>query len=260
MWNDKVVLITGSSIGIGRGLATEIGKRGGKIVLNARNAERLLKTCDELRHQGITTTAYAGDISDYDECAKIVAHAIKEYGKLDVLINNAGISTQASLEEISPELFRKVVDINYMGAVSMTKLAIPYLKMTKGSVLFLGSVAGIHGLGNFSAYSSTKMALTALTESLSKEMHRHGVHVGIAYVGFTQNDPEKTMYDKDGMLIPQPPRSFRQEPINVVALRLMKMIEKRKLKSVFTPLGKLNSFLNRISPCLVHYILQRNTK
>lgn len=260
MWKDKVVIITGSSIGIGRRLALEIGKRGGKIVLNARNGVRLDKTCAELEQKGIQVSAFPGDVSDYTICSKIVAHTLSEFGRLDVLINNAGISTQASLEEISPELFKKVVEVNYLGPVFMTQLAIPHLKKTKGSVLFIGSVAAIHGLGNFSAYSSSKMALTGLAESLSKEMKISGVHVGIAYVGFTQNDPEKTMYDKDGQLIPQPPRSFKQESTEKVALRLMNMIEHRKFKSVFTPLGKLNALMNRISPTLVHLILQKNTK
>ena len=188
MWKDKVVIITGSSIGIGRRLAIEIGKRGGKVVINARNKSRLNKTCEDIKTQGLKISACPGDISKYEDCVKIIGHSIKIYGKLDVLINNAGINAIGTLEEINSDIFRQVMDVLFLGSVYMTKAAIPYIRKTKGSILFVGSLAGIHGLGNYSAYSSSKMALTALAESLRIEMHKTGVHIGLAYIGFTEND------------------------------------------------------------------------
>lgn len=261
MWKDKVVIITGSSIGIGRRLAIEIGKRGGKVVINARNKSRLNKTCEDLKTQGLNISACPGDISKYEECAKIIEHSIKTYGKLDVLINNAGINAEATLEEINPDIFRQVMGVLFLGSVYMTKAALPYIRKTKGSILFVGSLAGIHGFGNYSAYCCSKMALTALSESLRMEMYKTGVHIGLAYVGFTENDPEKTLLNKDGLIMPHPPRTMaKQKSVTKVALQLMRMIERRKSKSAFTLLGKLNAVVNRVSPSLVHRILLNSYK
>jgi len=261
MWKDKVVIITGSSIGIGRRLAIEIGKRGGKVVINARNKSRLTKTCMDMKTEGLNISACPGDISKYEDCVKIVEHSIKNYGKLDVLVNNAGINAEATLEEINPDIFRQVMDVLFLGSVYMTKAAIPYIRQTKGSIMFIGSLAGIHGIGNYSAYCSSKMALTALTESLRIEMHQTGVHIGLAYVGFTENDPEKTILDKDGLVMPQPARTIvKQKLVTKVALQLLRMIERRRSKSTFTLLGKLNAIVNRISPFIVHRILLNSYK
>jgi len=261
MWKDKVVIITGSSIGIGRRLAIEIGKRGGKVVINARNKSRLNNTYEDMKAQGLNISACPGDISKYENCAKIIDHSIKTYGKLDVLINNAGINVEATLEGINPDIFRQVMDVFFLGSVYMAKAALPYIRKAKGSILFVGSLAGIHGFGNYSAYCSSKMALTALTEALRMEMHKTGVHIGLAYVGFTENDPEKTLLNKDGLIMPPPTRIMaKQNSVTKVALQLMRMIERRKSKSAFTLLGKLNAIVNRISPSIVHQILLNSYK
>ncbi len=256
MWNEKVVIITGSSIGIGRSLAFEIGEKGAKLVINARNKLRLNKTLEEFKSKGLEVTACSADISEYEDCMKIIDHTVNTYGKIDVLINNAGISAEGTLEETKPEVFKQIIDVNFLGSVYMTKAALPYIKQTKGSVLFVGSLAGIHGIGNYSAYCSSKMALTAVVESIRKEVHKTGVHIGIAYVGFTENDKEKTYFNKDGFLSELPKRKhIKERPVKDVALQLISMIEKRRYKTVFTFLGKLNIFLNRIFPGLVHQIL-----
>ena len=256
MWKDKAVIITGSSVGIGYNLAREIAKKSGKVVLNARNSERLEFAKTQLKSEGFDVTSCAGDISKYEDCDKLVNHSLSKFGKIDVLINNAGIASQGTLEEISPDVFKKVVDINYLGSVYMTKATIPFIKETKGSIMYLGSLAGIHGLGAFAAYSGTKMALRALVESLKIELHDTGIHVGIAYVGFTENDPGKTFLNKDGVETPLPSREkMKQEPADKVARRIMKMVEKRKSFSTFTTLGKLNACVNRIAPGLVQKIL-----
>ena len=256
MWKNKVVIITGSSIGIGRRLAIEIGRRGGSLVINARNKPRLLKSCDDLMSKGYTVSACQGDISRYEDCVRIINHTIKTYGKIDVLFNNAAITGIGNLEDINPLVFKSIIDINLLGTVYMTKLALPYIKQSRGSILFVGSQAGIHGLGNYSAYCCSKKAMVGLVESLRKEVYNTGIHIGLAYVGFTENDPEKTFLNKDGILTSNPERiRIKPEPANKVALQLMRMIERRKKVSSFTLLGKLNAFINRISPNIVHRVI-----
>jgi len=261
VWKDKVVIITGSSIGIGRKLAIELAKKEAKIVINARNKERLDKALNEMLSEGYNVTAMAGDISKYEDCEKIVEHTIKTFGKLDILVNNAGIASPATLEEISVDVIKKVMDVNFIGSINMTKVAFPYLKQTKGSMLLIGSVAGIHGIGAYTTYSTSKMALTALSETLRIEFHGTGVHTGIAYLGFTENDPEKTFLDKNGESVHLPSRSnMKQAPVDKVVKNIIKMLEKRRFKRVFTLLGKLNYIMNRISPNLIHRVLLKAYK
>ncbi|MBR9920801.1 MAG: SDR family oxidoreductase [Bacteroidetes bacterium] len=257
---EKVVIVTGSSQGIGKTAAIQLGQKGARVVLNGRNPEKLEKTRRELTELGLEVLAVAGDVSQTADCQKLIDTTIREFGQLDVLINNAGISVDAyPVEEIDPEVFASIVSVNLFGSVYPTQIAIPHLKKTRGSVLFIGSAAGIHGLPLHAAYSASKMSLTAVAESLRKEMKPFGVHVGLAYVGFTQNDPNKTVLDEHGNIIPLVSRSpLKPEPVEKVAARLIRMIEKRQFKRVFSGLGKLNYFMNRLFPGLVDRILYKN--
>lgn len=258
MWKDKVVLITGSSMGIGKSLALQLGALQAKIVLNGRNENRLNQFHQEFINKGFDSIAISGDISNYDDCVRIIHQIIDTYGKIDVLINNAGIATMSSVEEMNPEVFKKVIDVNLNGSVFMTMAALPFLKNSCGSILFIGSIAGIHGIQNYSAYSCSKMALTAFVESLQIELNESDVYIGHAYVGFTENDPEKTFLTQTGDQEALPSRdNVKQMPVQKLTLRLIKMIEKRKSREVFTFIGKLNSVVNRISPKIVHKVLVR---
>ena len=256
---NKVIIITGSSIGIGRKMAELLVAQGAKVVLNARNENRLLKVAKEFEKEGHQVLAVAGDVSKSEDCKRIVEETIKQFGQLDGLINNAGISTEGEVGELDENIFRKIMEVNYLGSVYPTQAALPFLRKTKGSVIFVSSVAGIRGIPGYAVYSSSKMALTALAESLKIEEKQSGVHVGIAYVGFTENDAQKTIYDSNGKIIPQPARpGMKAEPVEVVAGRIIKMIERRQFKNVFTLLGKLNHFVNRLFPSLGDFILSRN--
>ena len=256
---DKVIIITGSSIGIGRKMAELLVEQGAKVVLNARNENRLLEAATVFEKKGHQVFAVAGDVSKIEDCKRIVSKTIEKFGQLDGLINNAGISTEGEVGDLDSDVFRKVMEVNYLGSVYPTQAALPFLRKTKGSVIFVSSVAGIRGIPGYAVYSSSKMALTALAESLKIEEKQRGVHVGIAYVGFTENDAQKTIYNAEGKIIPQPSRpGMKQEPVEVVAGRIISMIEKRQFKNVFTLLGKLNNVFNRLFPSLGEFILSRN--
>jgi len=256
---DKVVIITGSSMGIGKVMAQQILEQGAKVVLNARNEKRLQATYDFFKTKGYPVIAQAGDVSKTEDCQALIDAAVSAFGQIDVLVNNAGISMEGEVVDVAPEVFRKVMEVNYLGTVFPTKAALPHLRSTKGSVIFISSAAGIRGLPRYAVYSSSKMALTALAESMKIELHGSGIHLGIAYVGFTENDEEKTIYDSNGEIIAQPKRNFiKAEPQAQVAQRIIRMIEKRRFKEVFTPLGKLNAVVNRIAPNLGDIILRKN--
>lgn len=257
-WKDKVVLITGSSQGIGKKLAEEFASKGSKIVLNGRDADKLAATSEELKSKGYQVTSCIGDISDFEACEGIIAHAVASYGRIDVLINNAAICSNSTFTDIKPEVFKKIIDVNFTGSAFMTKAALPYVQSAKGSILFIGSIAGIHGIGDYTSYSSTKAALKTFVESLRIELHDQGVYVGYANLGFTENEPQKTFLDKDGELIPVPSRKeIKQAPVGSVARRLIKMIENKRVHQTFSLVGKMNELVSRIAPNIVHRVLLR---
>ena len=258
-WEGKVVLVTGSSLGIGKAMAIQLGKKGGNVVINARHEDKLLEVASILKDNKSECITAIGDISVYEDCQRIIQTIIDKYNKIDVVINNAGLSAdECDVVDISPESFKKVVDVNLTGSFFMTKAALPYIIASKGSIVFTGSVAGVHGIGGHAAYSASKMALTGFVESLRKEVSPKGVHIGIAYVGFTENDPNKTVYDKDGKVIPIPKRSVgKTDTPEKVAKGILQIVEKRKFKKVFTLLGKLNVLMNRFAPWLVQIVLQK---
>jgi len=257
-WKNKVLLITGSGSGIGLATALEAGTRGALIVLNGRKHERLEKAGEILRSRQIPYLIQAGDISDYDTCTQIVENSMKHFGRIDLLINNAAVNAIASFGELQPEVFRKVVDINLIGSFNMARAALPHILESKGGILFCGSLMGIHGMGNYSAYGSTKMALRALTESLRIELQGSAVYIGLAYICCTDNSPDKVFLDKSGADIPEPPRRrIGSRPPEEVAVALLRMVERRKSIRYFSLLGKINALINHLFPAIIHLVFRK---
>ena len=253
---DKVAIITGSTMGIGKAIAIALAKKGVKIVLNGRNLERLEKTAQELSSEGYDILAVQGDVGIYQECENLLNETIKKYGSIDILINNAGISMEGSIADSLPEVFEKVYHTNILGVLFPTKAALPSLIKSKGSVVFTGSIAGFMGLPNFSAYSASKMSLTALVQSLKVELAGTGVHVGINYVGFSENDSNKTFLNDQGEIEKMPIRNdFKRMPLEKVAAHFVHGIEKRKYKQTLTFLGKVINLTQRYFPGLFEWIV-----
>lgn len=186
-YKNKVVLITGASMGIGKDLALQVLNYGGKVVITGRNEERLLAFQSELKAHLQNLLIHAGDVANYDLNVHLIEKIILRFGRLDVLINNAGMSNNfAELEIINNKVVDEIIDTNVKGALFLCMAAIPELKKTKGSIIFVSSIAAFRGLPAYSLYSLSKMALTALAQSIRIENKQAGVFVGIAYVGFTK--------------------------------------------------------------------------
>ena len=259
IFKNKVAIITGSSQGIGKALAKKFASIGAKVVINSENQEQLESTYEEFKKENLNAFPIVADITKIDSCKNLIAKTIEHYGQVDILVNNAGITMETSVEEASPESFKKVVEVNLIGANACTHFAIPHLKKTNGQVLFISSLAAIHGIPTATAYCSSKMALTAYVEALKTELHQSDVHVGIVYLGFTENDPQKKMLDKQGVFIPLTVRNdVKRQSVEAVSTNILKFLKDRRFKKVFSPLGKLHLLTNRISPDLVQWILRRN--
>ncbi|MCF8372521.1 MAG: SDR family oxidoreductase [Bacteroidales bacterium] len=257
----KVAIVTGSSKGIGKAIAIALAAKKVKIVLNGRDAEKLEQTAREISSSGYEVFPIQGDVGIYSDCEKLIKQTVEKYGTLDILINNAGLSMEGSIGNTSPEVFEKVIHTNILGVIYPTKAALPYLMKTNGSVIFTGSIAGFMGLPNYSAYSASKMSLTAIVQSLKIELEGTGVHVGINYVGFAENPSDKTFLNQNGEIEQVPIREqFKRMPLQEIANIFVKGIEKRRYKQTPSLLGKTTNIAQRFFPTFFEWLMTRKYK
>lgn len=251
----KVALITGSSQGIGKAIAKELGSLGARIALNGRNPAKLEKANQELIQSGITTLLVQGDITNFEGCEQIISRIILEFGRLDILVANASITATGDFADMPIDIFKTTMDSLFYGSVFPIKAALPELVRSKGQVILISSLAGLFGLPKYSAYSAGKMALTGFTQSLQAEMRNSGIHIGIAYVGFTRNDNEKRVLNISGKWCPVPdrPSVFQQSP-EQVATGIARMISHRQNRKVFSVIGKIQIRIIRFTPWLFRMI------
>jgi dehydrogenase/reductase SDR family protein 7B len=248
---NKVVIITGGSSGIGKAMAEKFGREGSKILITGRNKEELAKATEELRQNGITVQSFQADVSVEEDNRKMAEEAIKHYGTIDVLINNAGISMRALFSEVDIAVVKKVMDINFYGVLYATKYCLPEITKKNGSIVGISSIAGFRGLPGRTGYSASKFALNGFLEVLRTELLKTGVHVLTACPGFTASNIRKRSLTKDGS---QQGESPRQEEKMMTAEECAEHIYnatvKRKRTLVLTTQGKLAVFLNKWLPGL----------
>lgn len=252
---NKVVIVTGSGMGIGKAIALNFAEHGAKVVLNDRDAIKLQATEQEFIRLGFEVKAVKGDVSSLVDSQYLIEETLEAFGQLDILINNAGIATRGTVEEIIPHVFDALTETNFLGSVYVTKCALPYLRRKKGHIIFINSICGFRGMPYSSVYSSTKMAQAAFAESLRIELHETGIHVGIAYLSFIRNSPKKEILSENGKWTHLPMRkNVRVAEPEEVAAKIRMMIEKRQHRFVHTLLGKATYLLQRFFPNIVDWI------
>jgi len=246
---DNVIIITGGSSGIGKALAEEFGKHGSKVLITGRNQSDLQAAVDELRQKGIIISGFPADVSRPEDNRNMAAEAIRVYGKIDVLINNAGISMRALFEEVDLDVVRKVMDINFYGVLYATQSCLPEIMKNKGSVIGISSVAGYRGLPGRTGYSASKFALNGFLEVLRTEMLKKGVHVLTACPGFTTSNIRKRSLVKDGSAQGESPRNeTTMMSAQECARYIYQATVRRKKIIILTTQGKLTVFLNKWFP------------
>ena len=170
---DKVIVITGASSGIGEAMARTYAAQGAKVVLGARSVEKLQRLADEIRTAGGQAAFCGVDVVSEEECRKLIDTAVEAFGRIDVLICNAGISMRAIFDDVDLSVLHRLMDVNFWGTVNCCKYALPYLQASRGSVVGISSVAGLHGLPGRTGYSASKYAMTGFLETLRIEKERH---------------------------------------------------------------------------------------
>ncbi len=246
---DKVVIITGASSGIGEALAQRFAIFGAKVVIAARNIEKLNRLAEELRKNASDVLAVKTDVSNESDCRNLINETVIKFGKIDILINNAGISMRALFEETDLNVIRKLMDVNFWGTVYCTKFALPHLLKSKGSVVGVSSIAGYKGLPGRTGYSASKFAMQGFLEVLRIENMKKGLHVLIACPGFTASNIRNTALAADGSMQGESPREEdKMMSADEVALHIIKAIKKRKDRLTLTTQGKLTVVLNKFFP------------
>jgi short-subunit dehydrogenase len=254
----KVVIITGASSGIGLATAFEFARRGAKVVMAARSVGKMNEYAATVKQLGGGVLVVKADVGCEEDCRNLIDVTIKEFGKIDILINNAGVSMRALFEDLNLEVFRKVIDTNFWGTVYCTKHALPYIIKTKGSVVAVTSITGHVPLPARTAYAASKYAIRGLFETLRMEMKRRDVHVMIAAPGFTASNIRNSALTADGQSQGESPRDEKKMmSAEEVACHIVNGVIDRRRIIILTSLGKMTSFVHKLFPAFAESIIYR---
>lgn len=251
--HNKVVIVTGASSGIGKALVYELARQGAKLAIASRNIEELLNIEQDLKKQGAEILPVRTDVTKELACKELIEQTYAHFGRIDVLINNAGISMRALLEDLETSVLHKVMDVNFWGTVYCTKYALPYLLQSKGSLVGIISIAGFIGLPGRTGYAASKFAVRGFLNTVRIENRKKGLHVLVAAPGFTASNIRKTALNANGRQQGESPRNegnmMTAEQCSAI---IVKGIRKRKREIIMTfAEGKLAVFLSKWWPALV---------
>ncbi len=249
MFENKVVVVTGGSDGIGRALTEAMLKKGAKVATCGRNVQKLDNLVNE--NSGLPLFTMMADVSNEEDCKKFIEAAEREFSGIDILINNAGISMRALFKDTDLATLKNVMDINFWGSVYCTKYAINSIIERKGSIVSVSSIAGFRGLPGRSGYSASKFALNGWMEALRTELLKTGVNVLWVCPGFTASNIRNVALNESSR--PQgesPMDESKLMSAEECAKHIIKAIEKRKRTLVLTFTGKQTVFLNKFFPSL----------
>jgi short-subunit dehydrogenase len=250
---NKTVMITGASSGIGKALVYEFARHGAKIAMAARNMDELLRIERDLREQGIEVLSVQTDVTREADCRAFVEQTYKRFGRIDILVNNAGISMRALFEEVELDVIRRLMDVNFWGTVYCTKHALPYLLDVRGSVTGVISVAGFIGLPGRTGYAASKFAVRGFLNTLRVENLKNGLHVLVAAPGFTASNIRKSALAANGTQQGESPRvEDKMMSAERCARIIVRGIRKQKREIVMTFIeGKVSVFLSKWWPGLL---------
>jgi len=252
----RVVVITGASSGIGAEMARQLAVKEGAgvaLVLAARNTAQLDAVAAECAAHGARTLTVPTDVGIQIQCRRLVVSAVEAFGRIDVLVNNAGRSAHALFEEVEDlSWYEELMRVNLWGSVWCTQAALPALKAAQGKIVAVSSLAGLVGVPGRTAYSATKFALTGFFEALRAEMKGHGVSVTTAYPGVVATRIRHRGFNARGE---EAGVSGLDETgamsVEECARLIIAGMDRRKREVVMTARGKIGRFLKLLAPGLV---------
>ncbi|MGB8222834.1 MAG: SDR family oxidoreductase [Polyangiales bacterium] len=260
-FRDRTVVITGGAGSIGRALGRSFGFAGAKIALLDLPSSPLNDARVELQKLGIETLAVPCDITDLERVQSTMKAVREAFGSIDVLINNAGIVHRSAFADTRPEVFRRVMEVNFFGALHCTKACMADLVDSRGLIIAVSSIAGLAPLYGRSGYAASKHAMHGLFESLGAEVAGEGVGVLMVCPSFVESGLEASTLGGDGQRISRPRSKVgRLGSPNDVAAHVLKAARDGRRRLVLTPVGKTSAVLSRLAPGLYERLMIRSLR
>jgi short-subunit dehydrogenase len=258
-FKDKAVVITGASSGIGREIACQLAEQGAWLSLAARNEERLAAVAGECQARGGRAIAIVTDVSEQAQCAELIQRTVDHYDRIDMLVNNAGITMWANFEDVRDiSFYEQIMRVNYLGSVYCTYYALPFLKKTKGQIIGISSLAGKNGIPKRSGYAASKHAMVGFFDTLRIEIAEYGISVTMIYPDFVATETRKRALGADGKPIGK--SSVREDEVmsaEKCAQLIIQAAAIRKRELIMTWRGKVGLWLKLIAPGVVDRMAQK---
>ncbi len=261
-FRENVVIITGASFGIGQHLALQLAEKGAWLALAARSQEKLNAVSELCAKLGGRVVAIPADVAEPALCQHLIERAVQEYGRIDTLINNAGIGMASRFDELQDlTVFEKVFRVNFFGAVYCTHYALPYLKETRGRIVGVASQRAKFPSATADAYTPSKHAMVGFFDSLRIELADSGVSVTMIYPSWVSTGISTRALQRDGGQTGTLSKHEKNAmPVEVCARRILKVVAKRQREDIMTFQGKAGLWLKLIAPKLVDEIARQSTE
>lgn len=258
-FRENVMLVTGGSRGIGLELARQAAEQGAWLALAARNRAELEEAVRECRERGGRAVAFPADVGVEADCAALVARTVSAYGRIDTLVNNAGIGMWARFDEVRDlSIFEQLMRVNYLGSVYCTWHALPHLKKTRGRIVGISSLTGKTGVPTRSGYAASKHAMAGFFDSLRIELDGSGVTVTMIYPGFVATEIRERAFGADGQPLGKSPvREAEVMTVETCARLTLEAAAKRRRELVMTGRGKFGMWLKLLAPGAVDRIARK---
>ncbi len=252
---ETVVVVTGASLGIGRAAALEFGRKGASVVVAARNEALLREVVREIAKEGGRGTAIRCDVGIESDCQKLIYSSVKEFGRVDVLVNNAGRGHYAAVENLTTEDLDAIFRTNLYGTLWCTKAVLPHMKQAKrGHIVNVSTVISRRAFPFVTAYCMTKFAMNAFDEGLRLEVRPYGIDVSLICPGLTTTDFQKNA-TRAGISPPyQHQWAMSAEKVGKV---ILSAVERRKRRVMLTLPGKFLLAMQKLSPTFCDEMVYR---
>jgi short-subunit dehydrogenase len=252
----RVIAITGASAGIGRATALRLARDGAALAICARRADRLDAVAVEITRAGGQALPIVADVTRADDMNRLVARSVERFGRLDVMMCNAGFGIAGAIDDIAPDQMQKLMDINYTGTYHATRAALPlFRRQRSGHVIMVSSIVGKRGVPFMGAYSATKFAQVGLAECLRSELRGSGIHVSVVYPVSTETEFFEVMSRETGTAVTRAmgPRQSVEQVADAIAKAI-----RRPVPEVY-PHAKSRALviLNALAPGITDGIVKR---
>jgi short-subunit dehydrogenase len=259
VFTDNVVVVTGASEGIGRALCLALAPQQPRLVIAARNAQRLESLAGECRAKGAEVVVFPADLTQEGPCRQIVDAAVDTFGRLDTLVLNAGRTMWAQAEEIrDPSIFRGIMELNFFSPVWTTLAALPYLKKTGGRIVPVASLAGLTGVPSRSAYCASKHAVIGFFDSLRIELASSGVTVTTVCPDFVVSEIHRRALDGTGRPLGESPmQESKIMTAEECAALMVSAMEKRQRMLITSLRGKFGRAIKLLAPSVIDRMAEK---